>query len=129
MYDKKHKELKEKQYDLGIQLEEFTKADESYHITARQVLSLAQRASDILESSEVLEKQEFLRFLLQNPTAKGKKLVFTMREPFEAIAKCDGHLNLLRLLDAFRTVDWRQIEQGLQFSGILGWNSQLLYRI
>jgi hypothetical protein len=36
-YDKKLKELKDKQYDINIQLDEHTKADESYYITASTV--------------------------------------------------------------------------------------------
>jgi len=84
-YDKKLKELKEKQYDLNIRLDDHTKADESYHITAATVLNLAKNALEIFESSEVDEKRALLNYLLQNSTVDGKKPLFTLRKPFDSI--------------------------------------------
>lgn len=86
IYDKKLKEYKEKQYEIGIRLEEYTQADKSYHITASTVFNMAKRALDVFESSEVLEKRQFLNYLLQNPKVDGKKLVFDLRSPFNHIA-------------------------------------------
>lgn len=39
-------------------------ADDDYFINAERVLSLASRAKEIFESSEVEEKRQFLAFLL-----------------------------------------------------------------
>jgi len=96
IYDAKLKEYKEQQYDLGIQKDELTQADENYHIVAKTVLNIAQKAEEIFESSEVAEKNQFLKFLLQNSVVDGKKPVFTMREPFSCIAKASNHPTLLR---------------------------------
>ncbi len=85
IYDKKQQELKKRQYDIGIQLEDYTKADESYHIAANMVLSLAKRAQEVFESSEPAEKRVFLNYLLQNPTVNGKNLSYALRSPFNAI--------------------------------------------
>ena len=63
-YDKKLKELKEKQQDILLQIEDHTNADENFYLTANKVLSLAQRACDIFESSEPNEKRQLLNFLL-----------------------------------------------------------------
>jgi len=49
------------------------------------VLDVARRAKDIFESSEVHEKQAFLKLLLQNPTVDGKELVFKLNEPFNYV--------------------------------------------
>ena len=84
-YDKKVKEFKEKQYDLNIQLEEHTKADESYYITAGTVLNLAKNALEIFESSDPLEKRTLLNYLLQNSTVDGKIPHYTLRKPFDSI--------------------------------------------
>lgn len=84
-YDKKFKELKEKQQDIVLQIEEHTEADESYYITASTVLNLAKRALEIFESSQITEKRQLLNFLLQNCRLEGKKLMFTIRNPFGAI--------------------------------------------
>lgn len=84
-YDKKLQELKDKQYRLNIELEEHTKADHDYKLTISQVFSITRRISAIFAGSEVSEKRAILNFLLQNPKVSGKKLMFTMQKPFDAI--------------------------------------------
>lgn len=70
---------------IGIELEELVNADESYHITAKTVLSLAQRAAEIFDSSEIPEKRQLLDFVLQNPVVNGKSLEFQLKSPFDTI--------------------------------------------
>lgn len=84
-YDKKLKELKEKQYDINIQIEDHIKADENYYITASTVLNLVKRAKELFMSSETDEKRAILNYLLQNCVANGKKLEFSMRSPYNTI--------------------------------------------
>ena len=84
-YDRKLKELKEKQYDINIQIEDHTRADETYYVTASTVLNLAKNALNLFESSEVPEKRALLNYLLQNYVVEGKKPMFTMRSPFDSI--------------------------------------------
>ncbi len=84
-YDKKLQELKDQQYQLEIEQSEYTKADHEYHIHVGTVLNLSRRIGDIFESSEVEEKRAILNFLLQNPTVEDKKLVFTLRKPFNTV--------------------------------------------
>ena len=104
------KEYKEKQYELNQKLQEHTKADESYHITASTVFSLANRALEIFESSEPQEKRQLLDFLLQNCQLNGKKLEFSMRSPFNVILETAHQPIGLPELDAFRTINWREVE-------------------
>ena len=85
VYDAKLKEYKEKQHDIDIQLQDHTRADENYYITASTILNLAKNALQLFESSEVPEKRAILNYLLQNCVANGKKLEFTMRSPFNYI--------------------------------------------
>lgn len=84
-YDKKLKELKDKQYDLNIQLDEHTKADESYYITASTVFNLAKDALELFESSEVPEKRAILNYILSNYTVNEKTPCITMRSPFKEL--------------------------------------------
>jgi len=103
-YDKKLQELKDRQYRLNIELEEYTKADHQYHIHVGTVLNLSRRIGQIFESSETMEKRAILNFILQNPTVSGKKLEFTLRKPFDTVlelAHCPVGLPSLLL---FRTV-------------------------
>ena len=84
-YDKKLQELKDKQYQLNVELEEYTKADHQYHIHVGTVLNLSRRIGEIFDSSEIQEKRSILNFLLQNPTVDGKKLEFSLRKPFDTV--------------------------------------------
>ena len=95
-YDNKLKEMKQKQYDINIQLENHTRADENYYITASTVLNLAKNALSLFESSEVLEKRAMLNFLLQNCVANGKKLEFDLRSPFNHILNFANQPSWLR---------------------------------
>ncbi len=79
------KELKEEQYVITQKIEEYTQADENYHIIANTVFSLANRAQEIFESLEPSEKRQLLNLLLQNCRLSGKKLVFDVRSPFNTI--------------------------------------------
>lgn len=87
MYDKKLKEYKEKQEDLFLQMEDHSKADENFYITAATVLDLSSRALEIFKSSEVTEKRALLKFLLQNCVLSGRKLLFELKTPFDVIAQ------------------------------------------
>ena len=112
--------MKEKQYDINIQIEDHTRADENYYITASTVLNLAKNAFKLFKSSEVPEKRAILNYLLQNCVANGNKLEFSIRSPYNHILTFANQPNWLPLVDEFRTLNWTAIKQELQFSGILG---------
>jgi len=95
LYEKKLKEYKEKQRDILIQIEDHTKADEDFYITAPKIFNLANKALEIFESSEVKEKRALINLLLQNPLLSGRKLLFSLRSPFYMIAKCGQNENWL----------------------------------
>ena len=59
VYEKKHREYHDKLRVLNIELEEHTDADFDYQTTVATVLSIARRAKQIFESSEVPEKDYF----------------------------------------------------------------------
>lgn len=46
-------------------MERHVNADESFQVTANMVLSLARRAREIFESSEVEEKRQLLNFVFR----------------------------------------------------------------
>lgn len=96
MYDEKLKELKLRQHDIDKQLQDHTQADENYYITASTVLNLAKGALELFESSEVPQKREILNYLLQNCTATGKNLDFTIRSPFNEILSISNQPTGLR---------------------------------
>lgn len=108
-------ELKDKQFDLGLELEQHTNADYDYSIQVATILDLSRRIRKIFESSEIAEKRAILNYLLQNPTVKGKKLEFTMRKPYNLVLELASCPDLLSVLDKFRTLNWKEIEKELVF--------------
>ncbi len=100
IYDKKFKSYKERQYEIALKLEEYTYADESYHIGVEMVLSLASRALEIFNGSEPDEKRQLLNLVLQNCRLSGKNLTFELRSPFDAILETAHHPTVLRRQDS-----------------------------
>jgi site-specific DNA recombinase len=114
MFDRKLKEYKETQGEIEAKMQRYTQADEKFYITANNLLTLAQRAYDIFQSSEVSEKRQLLNFLLQNLQLKGRKLVFTLKTPFDTVLLAGRCSEMLPLLDAFRTVDWTVVKEEME---------------
>ena len=77
--------LKQEQGILQVELEEHTKADYDFLNTVSATFSIAKRAREIFDSSEIDEKRQILNYLLQNPVVKDKKLYFTMKKPFDML--------------------------------------------
>lgn len=84
-FNRKLKEYKDKEQEITKEIERYIVKDTNAHITANTVLSLASRARDIFESSEVDEKRQLLNFVFQNLELKEKKLSVTLQEPFKMI--------------------------------------------
>lgn len=85
MYDRIVLEKKARQSEILRNMNKHSNADKQFYITANRIFNAVQRARSIFESSEPNEKREFLNFLLQNATLRGKKLEFTMRSPFNTM--------------------------------------------
>ncbi|MBU0624920.1 recombinase family protein [Patescibacteria group bacterium] len=86
-YDNKCKQIKERQHNINIELEEYTNADESYIISATMVLNLAKNALTLFESSKPEEKREILGYVLSNSVFDGEKLIPELKKPFDSIAE------------------------------------------
>lgn len=84
-YDKKFREYKDKQQQLLVKIKSYDNANTNYYTTANQVLSLAQRATEIFESSEIEEKRQLLQFVFQNLELNGKNLVYKLKTPFDTV--------------------------------------------
>lgn len=67
------------------ELKDYDQADENFLLTCSTVLELGRNAYQIFKSSEPNEKRQLLNFLLQNCLLDGKKLVFNLKMPFDAI--------------------------------------------
>ena len=126
IYDRKHQEYADQLQTLEIKLTEHREADYEYQTTVASVISVARRAKDIFENcSEPIQKRAFLNYLLQNPTVKEKKLYFTIVSPFNLVLELADNPNWLPMLDKFRTLNWRNIEQELNVFSFL-WQQEVM---
>ena len=86
-YDKKRKELRAKQEEMRSKLDGLEKADEDYYLTAKYILTLANKAPKLFESSEPTVKHQLLKLLLQNCTVNDATLIPQIRSPFHMFVK------------------------------------------
>lgn len=91
IYDQKLKEFKEALYDIAFKTKQFDNANSTYYVTASIVLSLAQRAEEIFESSEPEEKRQLLNFLFKNLKLDGKELLYKLKTPFQGVLYANTH--------------------------------------
>ena len=80
-YDKKARELKEKQYKLMDKLKSITEADENYSMTLISLLNICSKAPELFNSSKVEQKRQLINFLLSNLQLRGKKLEYKLKNP------------------------------------------------
>jgi len=71
-------------------------AKDNYCLTANYLLNLTNQAYDLFLSSEIEEKRQLLKLLLQNPNLDGKKIRFTLLKPFDTILNYADSQLLLR---------------------------------
>lgn len=93
IYDRLHQENQDKITQFENSIKKYSEEDSEYETTLEIVISLATRAKEIFESSEVAEKRMFVRLLLQNPTLDGKKPLFHLQSPFHLVAKLNKSEN------------------------------------
>lgn len=127
-YDKKLQEIMDRIQTLAMETEEHSRADHDYKTTVGTVLSVARRSREIFEGAELPEKRQFINFLVQTPKLKDRELVFELKKPMNTVLEL-AHYSVskrktigistdrpswLRLVDGFRTVDWRLVQENMK---------------
>lgn len=92
--------MKQKQYDINLQLEDHQKADESFIVNSTYILELVNRAPELFESSKEEQKRQLLNFLLSNLKLEGEKLLFDLKQPFDVMLECSKSQKWLPRLDS-----------------------------
>ena len=82
-YDKKATELKHRQTELRMRIEQHGQARDEFRTTLESLISLASRAAEIFEGSKTERKRQLIAFVFSNLKLKGKKLEFSLRSPFD----------------------------------------------
>lgn len=60
-------------------------AEDNYYITAKYVLEIANRASELFECSEMEEKRQLMKLVLSNTRIEGRKVRFEAQKLFNTI--------------------------------------------
>jgi hypothetical protein len=95
-YDKKARELRERQTEMALRIEQHQKGEGDYRLTLEIFISLASRAAELFERSENRAKAELPAFVFSSLYLRGKKLEFSLRSPFDLLANRADHARWLR---------------------------------
>jgi site-specific DNA recombinase len=85
-YDRKARELKERQTEIALRIEQHQQGEGDYRTTLESLISLASRAAEIFDRSKIEQKRELVAFVFSNLRLRGKKLEFSLRSPFDLMA-------------------------------------------
>lgn len=99
-YADKKNDIEKELYDVGVRLEAHSKADDDFITTVESLLSVASHASDLFKSSKVEQKRALLNLLLSNCELKNKKLVYSIKKPFNILMELNGCQSWLGQLDS-----------------------------
>ena len=99
-YTDKKNEIEEELYAIDIQLNAHSQADNAFTTTVESIFALASHAGELFKSSKVEQKRALLNLLLSNCELKDKKLVYSIRKPFDVLLNMNGCQSWLGQLDS-----------------------------
>jgi hypothetical protein len=108
-YDKKARELKERQAEIATCTDQHQQGDGEYRTTLESLISLASRAAELFERSKTEQKRQLLAFVFSNLRLKGKKLEFSLRSPFDLMVDRRSYSSWLGFLNTVRTERFEQV--------------------
>lgn len=84
-YDKLYKAFKQKIDEIDTKLINLQKAEDSYYLASEYILRLLQNAYELFVSSEIEERRQLLKLILQNSVLDGRLVKYSLLKPFDAI--------------------------------------------
>ncbi len=99
-YAGKKNEIEEELHNVKVRQEAHSKADEEFITTVESLLFVASHVKELFKSSKVEQKREILNLLLSNCELKDKKLVYSIRKPFNILMELNGCKAWLGQLDS-----------------------------
>lgn len=89
--------------DVRMEIDSHEEADSNFKHTLVTAFKLANKASQLFESSKTHEKRELVNFLFSNLTLRGRKLEYSLRKPFDCMVNLHKRSSWLPEWDDFRT--------------------------
>ena len=80
-YDRKARELKERQTEIALRIEQHQQGEGDYRTTLESLISVASRAAEIFERSKTEQRRELIAFVFWNLQLQGRKLEFYCARP------------------------------------------------
>jgi len=92
-----------------MQRKNHLKADETFQVTVKTVLSLASKAYDIFESSNIEQKRKLINYVFSNFQLRGVSLEYDLKKPFDLMVDCTTYSEWLVLINP--TANWQRCKQ------------------
>src|SRR5262249_29652063 len=108
-YDKKARELKERQTEIALRIEQHQNGEGDFRTTLESLISLASRAAELFERSKPEQKRQLVAFVFSNLWLRGKKLEFSLRSPFDLMVNRASYSSWLAFLNTVRTEHFDQV--------------------
>lgn len=90
-YDQYYQSFRTRLSELDTQLAMLQDAEDTYYLSTKYLLELAQKAHELFEIAEIDERRQLIKLVLSNLTLEGKKLRYEAVKPFDTILNCaDG---------------------------------------
>ncbi len=101
-YDKFFQSLRDKITEIDTRLSMLQEAEDNYYITAKYLLELSKHAYDLFIRSEVVERRQLVKLVLQNLRVEGKTVRYEAIKPFDTILNFNNSQSVLPRLDSLR---------------------------
>ncbi|MFA6066439.1 MAG: recombinase family protein [Candidatus Babeliaceae bacterium] len=84
-YDRFYLNLRDQMNDTNDRLAQLQEAEDNYYVTARYLLDISNKAYDLFISSEVEEKRQLIKLVLQNLRIEGENVLYDAHKPFDLL--------------------------------------------
>lgn len=83
IYAQKHQELRQRQLDIARELEQHHTGNDSFKTALVTLVTLASKAAELFECSNIDEKRQLIGFVFSNLQLKGSRLSYSLKKPFD----------------------------------------------
>ena len=99
-YDKKARELKDRQAEVALRIEQHQDGEGTFRTTLESLISLASHAAELFDRSKIEQKRELVAFVFSNLQLRRKNLEYSMRSPFDLMVNRADYASWLGVPDS-----------------------------
>jgi site-specific DNA recombinase len=102
-------ELRNRQREVEHHLSAHTKADETFNYTLSVLVGLTSKAAECFARANIEQKRKLLTLIFANLEMQGTTLCYSLRKPFDVLAKLPESEEWRALVDTLRTDYYQDI--------------------